>query len=472
MNTSTIPNIPTLFEKLLNTHHSVNINANPHADAIEYLIQNPQSRHWIDILKNNANISGVLDMLFRVGFFDRETGAKLKTPQQFQSIYEADEDTWSETNWFNIWRFLFRNPSPDALRILRANETEIEYSLEKGGRFDRQSALIEMAKNTNPDTMAYLYGRIINNKNAATATAPWFYELENFWTEIFQNETPAAMQLFRENIIGFYNAFYDTTERHLTFEIHEPTYLSRAFFDFLDDVEFNRTEPLNPSGHLAHQEDFLLYFYESVCLADLGYNKNAAHFILQRQDPNAPNYVKIEYYAFSANSSSEAVQHLLTTPSNIVWDVFCESNTHNDAIKYMSDNRRGIDMKCIVKNGNPGAMQILAELIEERGGAPPTDAHFWTILAQNPAHEAIDIIEAHFATAEAAVSLPRLAQSLFYNTNPRVQCILEHYGEIHGGGGILTLWNICTDFDEENGEYFCNNPMIFEYGDNIGYLFK
>jgi hypothetical protein len=310
--------------------------------------------------------------------------------------------------------------------------------------------------------MAYLYGRI-------TPIYPWFHEIENFWTEIFQNETPTAMQFFRENITGFYNAFYNTTERHLTFKIQEPKYLSRAFFDFLDDVEFNRTEPLNPSGHLAHQEDFLLYFYESVCLADLGYNKNAAHFILQRQDLNSPNYVKIEYYAFSANSSREAVEHLLKTPSNIVWDVFCESNTHNDAIRYMSDNRNGIDMKCIVKNGNPGAMQILSEIIEEKGG-PPTDAHFWLILAINPSPEAMDIIDTYFSVAEATITLPRLAESLFYNTNPIVLDILEKHGERHGG--ILNLWDTCIGIDHENGEYFCENPMIFERRERGGYILK
>ena len=463
MNTATTS--VTLFERLCNSHRAdfEAINANPHADAIEYLIQNPEYRDLLKLLNYNANQSAVLDMMFRLGIFYKESGAKIQSdcycftetltewktvPHKFHDNGKKHVPLESEEIWFHIWCFLFRNPSPDALRILRANEAEIEEFMGMAGQWHNETAIVEIAKNTNPEIMEYLYGRI-----GAGKIAPWFHDVENFWTEIFQNETPNAMQFFRENIIGFYNAFFDCNKGQLTFKIKDVTLLSRAFFDFLDDIEFNRTWTIDPySNEFNIQEDFLLYFYGSVCLGDLGYNKHAANFILKRQEPT--NCLKIDYNVFSANSSREAVKHLIESPSKIVWEVFCESNTHNDAIQYMSENRGKIDMLCIVKNENPWAIEILSEMLEHQ--PPPKNAHFWRLLAQNPAPEAVKIIDAHFATAVSAAGLKQIAESLLFNINPRVLDVLEKHGD------VLKFWDIGINHDEEIAEYICENPMLFE----------
>jgi len=455
----------TLFERLCKSHRAdfEAINANPHADAIEYLIQNPEYRDLFKLLNFNANQSAVLDMLFRLGIFYQDSGAKIQSDcftetstewktasHKFNYNYNKQIPSESEDLWFHIWCFLFRNPSPDALRILRANEAEIEKFLGMTGKWHNETAIVEMAKNTNPEIMDYLYGRINSGK-----IAPWFHNVENFWTEIFQNETPNAMQFFRKNIIGFYNAFFDCNKGQLTFKIKDVTLLSRAFFDFLDEIEFNRTGTFDPySNEFNIHDDFLLYFYGSVCLGDLGYNKHAAQFILKRREPT--NCLKIDYNVFSANSSREAVKHLIESPSKIVWEVFCESNTHNDAIQYMSENRGKIDVLCIVKNDNPGAIQILSEMLEHR--PPPNNAHFWRLLAQNPAPEAVEIIDAHFAAAVSAAGVKQIAESLLFNTNPRVLDVIEKHG-----GDVLKFWDIGINHNEEIAEYICENPMLFEH---------
>jgi len=469
------PSTQTIFEVLsksieLGISELQGINNNPHESAIEYLIQNPDQCYWIHLLRYNENKSGILEMLFKVGVFNPKT-AKVQTREglfedchtpRVQKFYDTKYNTElsPETIWFNVWRFVMGNPHPDALRILRANEEKLMKEITGYSKFDQQHIFEVIATNTNPETCRYLLELFKSH----------LIRGEKFWKEIVQNETLFAMEFFRKNIIEFYYDLYDEKEQDLKFSLHEYTLsssLSRAFFDFIDDLEFAPDPPNPPVGRAraaSHMlQHFLTFFYDNIDHVALCYNNNAAHFILQRQNREADNYITINYDAFSQNGSREAVKHLIETPSNIVWDVFSE-NAHDDAIAYMSKNRERLNIRGLGRNRNPGAAQILLEMFEADKSKVPVEPNqwsFWTLLVDNPCHEAVEIVETYFEEAVACVGFNRLVQCLMFNKNPRVLAILEKTAD------ITNIWkDICmlhmSDDDDSISEYF-ENPLFFEY---------